>query len=393
MTNEHHIAAEWLHAPNVRAVCNAFTNTEKSVFFVGGCVRNALLGVASGDIDMATDATPDETTKIAQSAGLKVIPTGIDHGTVTVLSGGQGFEITTFRRDVDTDGRHATVHFSTDIADDAARRDFTMNALYAAPDGTILDPLGGLADIKSRRLRFIGDAAQRIREDYLRTLRYFRFHAFYADRSSGFDADALAAIAETLDGLPSLSRERVGSEVLKLLSASDPAPEFAVMSQVGVLSALFDGMDPKPLAPLIHFEQSLNLAPDPIRRLAAIFGNETAQNSLRLTNTQTRRWQLLRDHIGSMMAPAELGYRLGNDSVDVLALRAAVLETPLNPHDLTAARQAIGQKFPIAARDLMPDYHGKELGGRLKFLEQIWISSGFQATKHHLLQMPPDTSG
>ena len=190
--------------------------------FVGGCVRNTLLGAPVADIDIATDALPERVMDLSAKAGLKAVPTGIDHGTVTVVSEGVPHEITTFRRDVETDGRRAVVVFSKDVAEDAARRDFTMNALYATPDGEIVDPLNGLPDLEARRVRFIGTASHRIQEDHLRSLRFFRFHAWYGDPAGGMDAEALAAIAENLEGLSVLSRERIGAEMLKLLSAQIP---------------------------------------------------------------------------------------------------------------------------------------------------------------------------
>ncbi|CAN0587043.1 unnamed protein product, partial [Ectocarpus sp. 12 AP-2014] len=197
--------------------------------------------------------------ELARVAGLKPVPTGIDHGTVTVVADHDPFEITTFRRDVETDGRRAVVAFADTLDEDAKRRDFTMNALYARIDGTVIDPLGGLPDLRARRVRFIGDATDRIREDYLRSLRFFRFHAWYGNPDNGMDSDALAAIASHLDGLESLSRERVGAEMVKLLAARDPAPAVAAMRATGVLGRLLPGADDRALAPLIHLEDVLGL--------------------------------------------------------------------------------------------------------------------------------------
>jgi len=221
------ITADWITNPATRAVCAALAVDGGQVLFVGGCVRNSLLGLAVADIDIATDLEPELVMKLARDAGIKAIPTGLDHGTVTLVKDGLAHEVTTFRKDIATDGRRAVVAFSTNIEEDAARRDFTMNALYARSDGTVIDPLGGMTDLVARRVRFIGQASDRIQEDYLRSLRYFRFHAWYGDAEAGFDPDALTAIAANLDGLAQLSRERVGSEMLKLLTAPDPAPSVA----------------------------------------------------------------------------------------------------------------------------------------------------------------------
>jgi poly(A) polymerase len=200
--------------PATQALCAAVLAGGYRIFFVGGCVRNAVLGEPVGDLDLATDALPEQVIRLAEAAGFKAIPTGIDHGTVTVLADGVPHEITTFRHDVQTDGRHAVVAYSTDLAQDAARRDFTMNALYADPAGEVIDPLGGLPDLLARRLRFVGDPVQRIGEDYLRILRFFRFSATYGDPALGMDVDALAACAELADGIDGLSRERIGAETV-----------------------------------------------------------------------------------------------------------------------------------------------------------------------------------
>ena len=186
------VTGDWLTASDSQAVCAALTGAGYRALFVGGCVRNSILGVAVGDVDIATDAPPEIVTVLAKKAGLKVIPTGFDHGTVTIIAGGVPHEVTTFRRDVETFGRHAVVAFSTRIEDDAMRRDLTMNALYATPEGEVVDPLGGLADCLARRVRFVGLAEERIREDYLRILRFFRFHAIYGDPDGGLDAEARA---------------------------------------------------------------------------------------------------------------------------------------------------------------------------------------------------------
>ena len=201
------------------------------IFFVGGCVRNAVMGLGQSDIDVSTSAEPQEVIKLAKLKGMRAIPTGIDYGTVTLIVQGKSFEITTFRKDVSTDGRRAVVEFSADIAEDAARRDFTMNALYVDRYGVLHDPLGGLSDALERRVRFIQDPDQRIREDYLRILRFFRFSAYYADDidCNGWDSESLTAIASNLDGLEKLSMERVGAETLNLLSAPDPVRKTTVL--------------------------------------------------------------------------------------------------------------------------------------------------------------------
>ncbi|HKL56433.1 MAG TPA: CCA tRNA nucleotidyltransferase [Roseovarius sp.] len=379
------LSDDWITAPATQAVCTALTQAGHQALFVGGCVRNALLGVPAGDIDIATDALPQEVVQVAADAGLKPVPTGIDHGTVTVVSDGKPHEVTTFREDVDTFGRHAQVAFGTDLHADARRRDFTMNALYTRPDGTVIDPLGGIDDLIARRVRFIGDGATRIKEDYLRILRFFRFHAWYGDAGAGLDPDALAACAAHLDGLAGLSRERVGAEMRKLLAAPDPAPAVAAMQMTGVLSAILPGSDARPLAPLVHLESDTNTAPNVLRRLAAL-GGEDIPDRLRLSRAETRRLKLLRDGASAAMPPAEIGYRYGaTDGIDMLLLRAALLEAPLDPNALDDLERGANAAFPVKPSDLMPHYTGPALGQRLQELEDRWIASGLKLGREDLL--------
>jgi len=237
------ITAPWLTSPDTARLFDLFTQHGFQLLCVGGCVRNSLFGVPVSDIDMASDARPDDVIRMAEAAQLRVIPTGIDHGTVTVISGGTSYEITTFRSDVDTDGRHATVAFSNDHIEDAKRRDFTFNALYVGRDGTVLDPVQGLPDIAARQVRFIGDAQARITEDTLRILRFFRFFAWYGDPDGGIDPEGLAACAQGAEGLEGLSAERIGTEMIKLLSAPDPSRAIAAMQASGVLARVMPGAD------------------------------------------------------------------------------------------------------------------------------------------------------
>lgn len=378
------VTGDWLTAQSTQAVFAALQADGHSAFAVGGCVRNALIGVPVTDVDIATDATPETVQTLVQAAALKPVPTGIDHGTITVVSGGTGYEVTTFRADTETDGRHAVVRFSTDMTEDAARRDFTMNALYADAAGHVIDPLGGLPDLEARRVRFIGKAQDRIAEDYLRILRFFRFSAWYGDPDLGFDAEALAAIAASLDGLARLSRERIGAEVIKLLSAPDPAPAIGSMEQTGVLHAILPGSGTRGLAPLVHLEQTANVPSDAIRRLAVL--GVCDGEGLRLSKKQQRRLEQYQSLISTSESPAELGYRHGADvACDVLLLRAALLEMPLDPDALSAARTGARQKCPVKPGDLMPDHSGAALGEKLREIEDRWVASGFLLGKTDLL--------
>jgi tRNA nucleotidyltransferase/poly(A) polymerase len=375
----------WLNDPKVTRVCAAIAAGGYEIFFVGGCVRNVVLGEVASDIDMSTTAHPEVVMQLAKDAGLKAIPTGIDHGTITVVSSGTPFEITTFRRDVETNGRRAVVAFSDNILDDARRRDFTMNALYARLSGEIVDPLGGMKDALVRRIRFIEDADQRIREDYLRTLRFFRFSAWYGADDRGFDLDALHAISSNLDGLNTLSAERIGMECVKLLSAPDPAPAVAAMRQTGVLNVVLQGADDTWLAPLIHVETVLGLSANPMRRLAALGGFEI-EKTLRLSKIQSRELAQYRDGIGSMAGLREVAYRLGADiAKGVFALRCAFAGSPPDLRKLDEIGMAAVAKFPIKSSDLKAGFRGPALGQKLKEIEAEWIASNFTKTKLQLL--------
>ena len=372
----------WVNHHGTQALCTALGLSGHSAYFVGGCVRNALLGVQVSDIDIATDATPEIVSDIAESAGFKVIHTGFDHGTVTVIAGGIHHEVTTFRRDVETDGRRASVVYSTDITDDAARRDFTMNALYALPSGEVVDPLGGIHDLRARRVRFVGDPHQRIREDYLRILRFFRFHAVYGDPGQGIDPDGFAACAELSDGIATLSRERIGAEMRKLLDARNPAPAVAAMAASGILPLVLPGASITALAPLIHLED--DLPPRWQRRLAALGGS--AEN-MRLSRQEEAEIGKIRDDAASTLGPAALGWSLGEaPAQDVILCRAAFMETslPLDWHG--EIRRGTQSTFPVSAADLMPTLQGPDLGARLKALQARWLASGLHLSKAALLQ-------
>lgn len=371
--------AGWLEAKRAQRVFALLEGAGYRALAVGGCVRNALFGVPVHDVDITTDALPEAVMALAKDAELKALPTGIEHGTVTVISDGEPYEITTFRKDVETDGRRAVVAFSTEIEDDAKRRDFTMNALYARADGTVIDPLGGLSDLHARHLRFIENAFERIAEDYLRILRYFRFYALYCDPMQGPDMEAIAAIAANLDGLDSLSAERVGAEMRKLLGANDPAPALAMMAQTGVLARVLPGADPQFIAPLIEIEEGQ--PPRWLRRLAALGGKNVAKR-WRLSRAQAKG---VANIFKAMQMPSlsEAGYRLGAaTAIDALLVQCASLGQPASEVVIKEIERAASMVFPLKAADLMPRIPaGPALGAELKRLEALWITSGFSLDK------------
>lgn len=365
----------FLAVPATRSVIAALAPAR--VWAVGGAVRNAVMMRPVTDIDLATDALPHQVMARAAAAGLRAVPTGIDHGTVTVIAAGLPHEVTTLRRDVTTDGRRATVAFTDDLALDAARRDFTMNALYATPEGRIVDPMGGLPDARAGRVRFVGQPAQRIAEDALRVLRFFRFTAVYGDPGLGIDAEGLAACATATDLLPALSRERVGWEMRKLLAAPDPAPSVAAMAAAGVLATVLPGADATLLPVLVHLEP----APRWQRRLALLTGADVTR-ALRLSRDEARALQDIRLALAADLPPAALAWKHGAQAVaDALLIRgAATGEAP----DLTDLPRGAAASFPLAAADL-PDLSGAALGRALARAEARWLAADLRLTRNDLL--------
>jgi tRNA nucleotidyltransferase/poly(A) polymerase len=364
---------------------------------VGGAVRDLALGAAAGDFDLATTARPDVVMKRARAAGFGVAPTGLAHGTVTVIVEGRPIEVTTLRRDVDTDGRHAKVAFGRDFRDDALRRDFTINALSLTLDGTVHDYVGGLVDLAENRVRFIGEARQRIREDYLRILRFFRFSARYGDGRldrAGFDA----AIAER-DGMAILSRERVRAELMKLVVAPRAADVLAAICEAGLLPPLVAGQtDAARLARLAAIEAAGAAAPDPLLRLAALCvlvteDAERLRERLRLSNAETERLATIARGLADLhdgAAPPPLGAlrrllfeRRRQGALDALALFHADSGAPADDSRFAHARAFLAATpeptLPITGADLVARgvAHGQRVGATLKKLQALWIRAGF----------------
>ena len=381
------ITDSWIQAPGLQRLCAMLEQAGYQALLVGGCVRNALMGQPVTDIDISSDARPETVSKLGVRHGFKVVPTGLQHGTVTLIWQGIPHEVTTFRRDVETDGRHAVVAFSDSVESDASRRDFTMNALYARADGTVLDPLLGLPDLRAGRVRFIGNPHRRIAEDHLRSLRFFRFHAWYGNPEGGLDAEGLAAIAENLAGLAQLSRERVGAEVLKLLAAPNPAQAVAGMRACGVLGQILPGANDQSLRLLVHHEETAGIAPNALCRLA-LLGGENTGDILRLSKVQARKLQALTGALETQEKIATLAFTHGAEmAVSVALLRAAVFEQPFDTQAFAQAEHGAQARFPLSAADLMPRYSGPELGQRLRHLQGLWVQSDFTLSRAQLLAL------
>ncbi len=387
--------AEWLRAGALARLLAVLDRNGEEARVVGGAVRNALLGEPLGDIDIATTAVPAEVVRRVEAAGCKAVPTGIEHGTITVVVDGKPFEVTTLREDIETDGRRAKVAFGRDWQRDAGRRDFTMNALFLTRDGAVHDYVGGLADIAERRVRFIGDAATRIAEDYLRILRFFRFHAAYGHGGLP-DAAGLSACIVARAGLDTLSRERVRMEMLKLMLARHTVPALAVMAETGLLEMVLGGVPLlASLSNVIKLEAALSLPPDAARRLAALGvlvteDAERLRERLRLTNVEFERlasvgeaWWRLTAGMGDANARALL-YRLRPEKyLDRMLLawsRAPEGAADQRWHALATlpARWSI-PVFPLKAADFMARgvQKGPALGAALRAAEAAWIEAGF----------------
>jgi poly(A) polymerase len=388
--------AEWLDRPETQAVFAALAAHGHVGRAVGGAVRNALVGRPVADVDIATDARPEDVMRAAEAAGLKAVPTGLAHGTVTVVAGERPYEVTTLRRDVETHGRHATVAFTDDWAEDARRRDFTLNALYCSADGTLFDPLGGYPDLAARRVRFIGDARERIREDYLRILRFFRLTADFAEGPA--DAEGLAACVREHAGLAILSAERVRVEVLRLLAAPRGVEIAALMQDYGLLpSALGAAPRPTLLGRFAAIETALGLTPDPVLRLAALAveieeDTERLRDRLRLSNEETAKLARATERgpdIGPSSPEANARaylYRRGTEAYceHVLLAWARSGATPGSEawrERLVLPGRWQAPRFPLKGADVLAlgMRAGPRVGEILRSLEDWWIAGDFAA--------------
>lgn len=380
----------WMTAPSAVKLMAALGEAR----FVGGAVRNALLGKPVADIDIATPHVPQKVCELLLAAGIKTVPTGIEHGTITAVVDGMPYEVTTLRRDVETDGRRAVVAFTTDWAEDAQRRDFTMNALYASVDGDILDTVGGVADLTEGRVRFVGDPSLRIREDYLRILRLFRFHAFYG--RGELDASALHAAAQGKDGIAGLSGERIAKEMLRLLEAAAPAPALYAMADAEILPFVFPA-EPNiaRLDSLAEVDAAHGFAPDALLRLAALL---PAAKPLEFAQSLAARWKLSnaqQDRLCDLAAAGErlvpymptgelhkLLYRIGLSQFrDRLMLAWA--EQPRCATQwqalLTIAEDWRRPRFPLTGADVMAAGvpQGPKVGEVMERVEAWWIAHDF----------------
>lgn len=395
----------WLNGGAVIRLLDVLDRDGEEARVVGGAVRNALIDMPVHEIDVATTAVPEEVVRRVKAAGFKAVPTGIEHGTVTVVIDGHPLEVTTLRRDVETDGRHAKVAFGRDWPADAERRDFTINALSVTRDGRVFDYTGGLDDLAARRVRFIGDPAKRIAEDYLRILRFFRFHATYGPGGPP-DADGLAACIEGRDGLAQLSRERLRMETMKLLVGPHALPTLIVMSDAGLSLRILGGVNYlASFENMAKVEAAAGLGADPVRRLGAlaVTVSEDAERlfvRLRLTNRELARlasmaegWRRISPAVGEAGGRA-LIYRLGPEAFTDHALLGWA-RSSASAHDkawhglATLPQRWSAPAFPLKAADFIKRglAKGPALGAALRAAESAWIAAGFPAEAEALARI------
>jgi len=389
------LTADWLTAPATQTVIAALEAVRPDgARFVGGCVRNVLMGRPVDDIDIATQLRPEETLSALQAAQIKAVPTGIEHGTITAIVDGTPYEITSLRRDVETDGRRAVVAFTEDWAEDAERRDFRLNALYAAPNGDVFDPVGGgYDDALAGRVIFIGDADQRLREDYLRILRFFRFNAWYG---AGFDTEGLAACQRQREGLTKIARERNWKELKKLLAAPRPRVAVQAMGETGVLDIVLPEHHGAEILHVLELtEQLTGVQPDAMLRVMALLPRsalavQQTSESLRLSNDEAARL--------TMWAADNLPEPVGLTSKDLRATlywhgKQAVVDRAMlagaDVRDLLAAVRAWRRPdFPIRGDDALAiGLKGEEIGKALSRVARAWVDSDFYLEREALLEL------
>jgi poly(A) polymerase len=385
--------AVWLVRGEAAPLLKLLDNNGEEARIVGGAVRNALLRLPVHEIDIATTALPDEVVRRVEAAGWKAVPTGIEHGTITVLIAGKPFEVTTLRRDVETYGRKAKVVFGRDWVADAMRRDFTINALSLSADGELHDYVEGLADLAAHRIRFIGDPAQRIAEDYLRILRFFRFHAWYGEGMP--DPEGLHACIRGRAGIDSLSRERIRTELLKLLLAPHATPTLALMTEIGLLGDVLGGVALlASFENMVKVEAAIGVESDPVRRLGALGvwvaedGERLAQR-LRLSNADAERlialerwWRVSPELVSARVLLYRLGPHHFADQVLVAWSRSAASTADRGWRALAELpRTWNAPEFPLKAADFMARGFaaGPALGAVMRAAEQAWIAADFPA--------------
>ncbi len=385
----------WLKSPDVVAVFDALNSRGAKVFAVGGCVRNTVLGGLVEDIDLATDAVPEEVIESSRSANLNVILTGFDYGTITIVSGCRHFHVTTFRSDLSYNGRYPKVSFSKDIVKDASRRDFTINAIYVTRSGEFLDPLSGWSDLINGHITFIGNPLKRIQEDHLRILRYFRFVALHSGSSFECDESVLSMFSKELTGLNRVSKERIWYELKKILAASRPLLSITAMRKSKVLQYLLPGAEVSQFGQLLEKEKVLNLKPKFINRLISL--NQD------LVGTWIKDQPLMKKEKGEIATILKIlkdesslaikGFKFGEVStIDSILLSKKFSSGQVANSTLEEIRKGAEERFPLSASEDFSKYSNPSrlLGNEVSRLKKLWLKSNFELKRKELLAMIRD---
>ncbi len=379
----------WNSDSTLKTLIHSLESSGGVAYLVGGCVRNTILGKPFTDIDIATDLLPEQVVKISKKEGYKVIQTGLSYGTVTIVNAGRKFEVTTFRSDIKTYGRKASVKFTADIKLDAMRRDFTMNSIYMNISGEIIDPLGSLDDLLEKKIKFIGNPSERIEEDNLRILRFFRFLAEFNKGRSDIDQDTMEALYKYKKEVKSLSRERIWMELKRILSVPEPQHIFSIMIEKGILDEVFPPIEIEGLSKVITAEKKYSVSPSHLVRLFSLnksIGKKWA-HYVSLTSNEAKILEFIKESLVHYKDLKTVAYKFGRVVAEGWLLNYDDGFSEMIPSKISEIiDNGCNTFFPVSGVDLLEEMEeGPELGRQMEWLEDLWIKSGFTMGKKELL--------
>jgi len=379
----------WNSDSTLKTLIHSLESSGGVAYLVGGCVRNTILGRPFTDIDIATDLLPEQVVKISKKEGYKVIQTGLSYGTVTIVNAGRKFEVTTFRSDIKTYGRKASVKFTADIKLDAMRRDFTMNSIYMNISGEIIDPLGSLDDLLEKKIKFIGNPSERIEEDNLRILRFFRFLAEFNKGRSDIDQDTMEALYKYKKEVKSLSRERIWMELKRILSVPEPQHIFSIMIEKGILDEVFPPIEIEGLSKVITAEKKYSVSPSHLVRLFSLnksIGKKWA-HYVSLTSNEAKILEFIKESLVHYKDLKTVAYKFGRVVAEGWLLNYDDGFSEMIPSKISEIiDNGCNTFFPVSGVDLLEEMEeGPELGRQMEWLEDLWIKSGFTMGKKELL--------
>ena len=379
----------WKSDSALKALVHSLESAGGVAYLVGGCVRNTILGKPFTDIDIATDLLPEQVVSISKKEGYKVIQTGISYGTVTIVNAGRKFEVTTFRSDIKTYGRKASVKFTSEMKLDAMRRDFTMNSIYMTVSGEIIDPLGSLDDLLEKKIKFIGNPSERIEEDNLRILRFFRFLAEFNKGRSDIDQDTMEALYKYKKEVKSLSRERIWMELKRILSVPEPQHIFSIMIEEGILDEVLPPIEVEGLSKVITAEKKYSVSPSHLVRLFSLnksIGKKWAHH-VSLTSNEAKMLEFIKESLAHYNDLKTVAYKFGRGVAEGWLLNFHDGSFDVIPSKMSEIiNTGCNAFFPISGVDLLEEMEeGPELGRQMERLEKLWIKSGFKMSKEELL--------